>query len=188
MSLTLPYILSQVFTISMYITLACSYYSKDRRKILILNFAGLVLIGIAYIFLHAWSGLAMSILGIIRNIIFMLDEKKNGKRDTINKKDIIILIILVAITIALSIFTYSGFLSLFSVFATMLYTISVWQKKTIIYKILGIPTGICWIIYNVYIFSIIGMILESILLICAITGFLLELAQSRKENKAEKNR
>ncbi len=170
----LTYILSQIFTIINYSILATSYYAKDRKKILILNFLNIIAEAIAYIFLNAWSGFAMCIVAIIRNIIFLLDEKKNGKRETINKTDIIILIILYMISIISAVITYDGFLSLLSVFATMLYTFSVWQKKTNIYKLLGIPIGILWILYNIYIMSIFGIILETILLVCSTTGYLLE--------------
>lgn len=179
MELTINYILSQVFTIIMYGLLAITYYAKDRRKVLIINFLSLIANGIAYIFLNAWTGLAMCIVALIRNIIFLIDEKKNGKRDTINKTDVIILVILYVISIISAIFTYDGFLSLLSVFATALYTFSVWQKKTSIYKLLGIPIGVLWVSYNIYIMSIFGIILETVLLICSITGYLLE----RKKQK-----
>ena len=109
------------------------------------------------------------------------DEKKNGKRENINKTDIVILIILVAILVGSALFTYDGFFSLFSVFATLFYTISVWQKKTNIYKLLGIPVGISWIIYNAYLMSIFGIILETILLICSITGYVLEVKNKKRQ-------
>ena len=115
------------------------------------------------------------IVALIRNIIFIIDEKKNGKRDKINKTDISILIGLYVILGGFAILTYDGFLSLLSVFATMLYTYSVWQKKTIIYKFLGIPIGVLWVSYNIYVKSIFGVILEGILLICSVTGYILEL-------------
>ena len=121
----------------------------------------------------------MCVVALIRNIIFLIDEKKNGKRESINRTDVIILVILYAISIISAILTYDGFLSLLSVFATALYTFSVWQKKTNIYKLLGIPIGILWVSYNIYIMSIFGIILEAILLICSITGYLLE---RRKQN------
>ncbi len=174
MELTISYILSQVFTIIMYVLLAITYYAKDRKKILILSFLSLVANGVAYFLLSAWSGLAMCIVALIRNIIFLLDERKNGKREQINKLDIVILIILYAIAIVSAVFTYDGPLSLLSVIATMLYTFSVWQKKTNIYKLLGIPIGILWILYNIYVMSIFGIILESVLLICSTTGYMLE--------------
>lgn len=179
MNWDLAYILSQVFIIINYILLALTYYAKDRKKVLILSFSSIIATGMSYIFLNAWSGLAMCVIALIRNIIFLLDEKKNGKRDTIDKKDIFILIILYSISIISAILTYNGFLSLLSVFGTMLYTYSVWQKKTIIYKLLGIPVGILWILYNLYIMSIFGIILETILLICSITGYVLEIRNKK---------
>jgi len=154
MELSITYILSQIFTIVMYILLAITYYAKDRKMVLVLNFFSLIANMVAYILLGAWSGLAMCVVALIRNLIFIVDEKKNGKRENINKIDIIILAILYSISIISAIFTYEGFLSLFSVFATMLYTYSVWQKKTNIYKLLGIPIGVLWVIYNAYIMSI----------------------------------
>lgn len=185
MDWNLFYILSQIFTVINYALLSLTYYAKDRKKVLILNFASLISNGIAYVFLNAWSGLAMCIVALIRNIIFLLDEKKNGKKETISKKDIVILVILYAISITSAIFTYEGFLSLFSVFATMTYTYSVWQKKVNIYKLLGIPVGILWILYNIYIMSIFGIILESILLICSITGYILEVRKSNQNVKKD---
>lgn len=179
MEFTVSYILSQVFTVLTYGLLALTYYAKDRKKVLIINFLSLVANGIAYIFLNAWTGLAMCVVALIRNIIFLIDEKKNGKRESINRTDVIILVILYVISIISAILTYDGFLSLLSVFATALYTFSVWQKKTNIYKLLGIPIGILWVSYNIYIMSILGIILEAILLICSITGYLLE---RRKQN------
>lgn len=180
MELTSNYILSQVFTIIMYGLLAITYYAKDRKKVLIINFLSLVANAIAYILLNAWTGLAMCIVALIRNIIFLVDEKKNGKRETINKNDVVILIILYVISIISAIFTYDGFLSLLSVFATALYTFSVWQKKTSIYKLLGIPIGVLWVSYNIYIMSIFGVILETILLVCSTTGYLLEIRKKKR--------
>ena len=180
MELTLPYILSQVFIIINYALLAISYYCKDRKTVLVISFMAVIANGLSYVFLNAYSGLAMCILALIRNIIFLIDEKKNGKSDKIYKKHIIILIILYTIAIISAIFTYEGIFSLLSVVGTMFYTYSVWQKKTIIYKFMGIPVGISWIIYNIYIMSIFGIILESILLVSSTIGYILEVKEMRK--------
>lgn len=182
MELTTAYILSQVFTIITYVLLGITYYAKNRKAVLVISFLSVAANGIAYIFLNAWTGLAMCIVALVRNIIFLVDEKKNGKRNNINKTDIVILIILYAISIISAMFTYDGFFSLLSVFATMLYTYSVWQKNTTTYKLLGIPIGILWIAYNIYIFSIFGIILETILLICSISGYILEKNSKQKVN------
>jgi len=174
MEVTVPYILSQIFIIINYVLLMATYQVKSRKTILMFNFGAIIATGVSYVFLSAWSGLAMVIVASVRNIIFMLDEKRNGKSDKITKKDIIILMILYTISGVSAIYTYEGFLSLMSVFATMLYTYSVWQKKTSIYKVLGIPVSIIWIVYNIYIVSIFGVILEAVLLISAIIGIVRE--------------
>lgn len=181
MEITTAYIISQVFTIIMYILLAITYYAKDRKMVLILSFLSIIANGIAYVLLNAYTGLAMCIVALLRNIIFLVDEKKNGKKDTVDKKDYIILAVLYLISIISAVFTYDGFLSLLSVFATMIYTYSVWQKKTQVYKVLGIPIGILWILYNIFVKSIFGIILESILLICSTTGYILEVRKAKKE-------
>ena len=66
-----------------------------------------------------------------------------------------------------------------SVVATMLYTYSVWQKKTNVYKILGIIIEIVWIIYNIYISSIMGIVLHVLLSMSAIIGFIRECRKKR---------
>ena len=123
----------------------------------------LVAICISYAFLDAWTGVAMNVVAIIRNIIFACD--KNPDRKEITTKDWIILGFLMTAIIVLAVFTYDGFFSLFAVLLTMLYTISVWQKSTKVYRILGIFVSICGIIYDVFIGSYFALALESVVLI-----------------------
>lgn len=179
MDLSITYIISQVFAIIMYAFLALTYYAKDRNKVLTLNFLALTAAIIEYILLNAWTGAAMCVIALMRNAIFLIDEKKNGKREKITKKDIIILIILCIILTIFTVFTYDGLLSLLSVLATAICTFSVWQKDVKIYKLLGIPVEILWILYNIYIKSIMGTILEFVMLICAIMGYVLEIRKNK---------
>lgn len=181
MELTVTYIISQVCVVITYLFLALSYYAKSRKVVLILSFLSLIANGATYILLNAYSGFAMCVLAFVRNIVFMIDEKKNGQRDKINRNDIIFLILLYIASIISAIFTFDGFLSLLSIIATMLYTYSVWQKKTKVYKLLGMPIGVLWILYNLYVKSVLGVILESVLLICSTTGYILEVRKNRKE-------
>lgn len=177
--ISITYILSQVFIIISYIFLVFTYQTKNRKSILIYNFISLIATGLSYIFLSAYSGLAMVGVAIIRNIIFLIDEKRNGKSEKNTTKDYIILAILYLISIIFAIFTYNGILSMMSVVATMLYTFSVWQKNTKVYKLLGMPIEAIWIIYNIYIFSIFGIILESILAISTVIGCIREFKEKK---------
>lgn len=174
MTLTASYIISQIFVVINYLLNIISYQFKSRKTILILNLISLFMLAIAYYLLSAYTGMAMAAVGIIRNAIFFIDEFDKNKSSKIKSKNIIELIFLTIILLILTVYTYDGFFSLMSVFATYLYTISIWQKNTKVYKILGIPVGITGVIYNIYICSIMGIILESFSLISAIIGFVQE--------------
>ena len=115
--ISITYILSQLFIIISYTLLAITYQIKNRKSILILSFMSIAATGLSYLFLSAYSGLAMVIVAAIRNVIFVVDEKKNGKRLTNTTKDYIILAVLYLISIIFAVFTYNGILSMISVVA-----------------------------------------------------------------------
>lgn len=175
MEATIQYIISQIFTIISYIFLGATYYAKNRKNVLILNCIEHCSYMMAYILLDAWSGLAMSMVALIRNILFIADEKKNGQGKKTSKADINILIITYMICILLAIITYEEFLSLLPVISTMLYTFAVCQKDIKVYKLLGIPIEILWVAYNIYIKSLFGIILETVMLCVCTIGYIREI-------------
>lgn len=179
MELTSTYITSQVFAVIMYTLLAFTYYFKDRKKILVFNFLSILANSVEFILLGAYSGLAMNGVAILRDIIFIADENKYEKNDKTTVKDVGILFLLVSISIILSIFTFDGIFSLFAMGATMVFTYSVWQKNTTVYKFLGPFVSLFWIVYKVHIKSIFGIILESALLVCTIIGYILEVKKRK---------
>ena len=177
------YVMSQVFTILMYALLGITYQVKSRRKILILSIFSNASQGIAYLLLNAKSGFVMCVLAILREtaMMFILDKIKDEKK---SKRAYLCVIIVFYIAMIISaIFTYEGILSMLSILATAIYTYSIWQKNEKVYKALGTPIGICWIVYNIFVKSIFGVILESIILICSIVGYV----RSRKNNRCARN-
>lgn len=182
-NMDITYIVSQIFTIIMYVLLAATYFTKSKRAIVVISGASLIANIIAYVLLGAWTGLAMCIVCLFRNLYILWDEKKYGKSEKIRKKDVVFLIIVYIAIIIATLFTYEGFLSLLSVFATSLYTYSIWQKKTKVYKFCGLPVGILWIAYNAYVQSLFGVILESALLVASVIGFIAEVRKSKKGSK-----
>lgn len=179
MIFSISYILSQIFIILNYVFLVITYQLKDHKKILLFNIASLTSAGLSYIFLSAYTGLAMVIISIIRNIIFIIYKNRTNQK-SITPKDLYILIGIYIVIIILATLTYDGLWSLMSVLATIIYTYSVWQKNTKIYKWLGIPVSLCWITYNIYIASLFGIILEGILMTSAIIGLIRETKGSEK--------
>ncbi len=173
------YIVSQVFVVISYLLLASTYLVKNRKLLLGLNVLSLFANAGGYYLLSAWSGLAMCGVALLRNVILIAQNHYDSE----NKNQIInwgIFVFLVAVSIVSAYFTYNGLLSLFSVFATFVYTVSIWQKNEIIYKALGIICSILWIIYNVFIWSILGFSCESVLLFVEIIGLILACVKLKK--------
>jgi len=173
------YIISQIFIIINYLICIINYQQKKRKTILILNIISTIATAISYMFLGAYSGLAMTIIAAMRNIMFLINEKMKKSQ----KREILTLAIIYIATIYLASLTYTGIFSMMTVAATVIYTYSVWQKNTKIYKFLGIPVGIAAIIYNIYMLSIFGIIFETLITISAILGY----AKDNKKIKKETN-
>lgn len=175
MELTTSYILSQFFSTIGYILLGCTFFLKNRKTILVVGFINSIFLIIGYWFLNKYQGMAMVTVGILANIIFFIDEQKNGKTDIIARKDIIMLIILLTYTAILTAITYTDLLSLFSVLGTIAWLISVWIKNVKKYKIIAIFTAIFWLVFNIYALSISGIITEIVLIIASICGLVLHI-------------
>lgn len=181
MELTGKYIASQVFTIIMYIFLALSYLIKDRKKVLWCNYAVIVANALEYLFLDAYAGLNICIIAHIRSIYFLVEEKKRKGSIEVTKKDIIFTLFTFVAVILATIITYNGFLSLFPAIGTIIYGISICQKNRLVYRLCGIPIEISWLIYNIYVQSLFGIILEVVVLFFAIVGSVAEIKRTKRK-------
>ena len=99
MSLTIQYIASQIVTIFVYIFLASTYCLKNRKAILACSFISNFLNAIAFILLNAYTSAAMCVISIFRDILFIIDQKINGKSNKITKKDIALLVLIYGISV-----------------------------------------------------------------------------------------
>lgn len=182
----MTYILSQVFICLCYAFMGLSYVVKNRTWILYLNFVALILNGTHYTLLGAWAGVGVIAIAIVRNILFLLQQKieKLNKSSVFNWS---ILIFLIIVSVFVAIFTYDTALSLFSTFASMTYTISIWQKNIKIYKILGFVSSALNLIYYIYIGSLFGVILELLVEIITIIFTILYIKNEKKTKEVRKN-
>ena len=177
------YILSQVFTVIMYVLLVFTYFAKNKRKVVIACNLAILCNAAAFIFLRAWSGLAVCAIDLLRNFYMMWEEKKFGKKKRSLARRILFPTIVYSAMAVAAYFTYEGPLSLFSVFASGTYAFSIMQKNLKVYKFCGLPVGILWIIYNSYIGSFFGVVLEAALLIASVIGFIREITKKPKRRR-----
>lgn len=176
------YIASQIIIAISYTCLGLTYCSKKRKIILALSFLANFTNACAYLLLGAYTSASMCAISIARDIVFIIDEKINGKSEKTTKKDVFILMGVYAVSAISIILTFNGWKSLLYAVASMLYTYSIWQKNNKVYRLMGILCHIIVIIESVAIKSIAGLILQSIVLICTIIMFI----KSKNEEKRHK--
>lgn len=179
-NLSSQYIASQIVTIFVYIFLSLTYCVKNRKVILAFSFLSNFLNAIAFILLGAYTSSAMCAISIFRDIVFIIDQKINGKSDIITKKDYLILAMIYGISIISIVLTFKGFWTLLYAAGSMLYTYSIWQKNNKLYRFMGIPVTLLVIVDSIYIKSVFGVILQTVVLICSGIGYF-------KDGKEEKN-
>lgn len=182
MSDMVRYIISQLFVLNNYVFAMLTYNVRKRKTILLFNMIAATSVLVGFALLGAYSGMAMSIITIIRTIIFLIDDKINGQSKKMQLKDWIIFFVVSSICLVCAVFTYENWWSMISIFATILYSYSVCQKNMFVYRIVGIPTSIAWIIYNAYVKSIVGVALETALLVVEIIG----VVRFRKETQRKR--
>ena len=130
--------------------------------------------------LSAWSGVAASIIALIRNAIFIYNEKNCKSESSVDYKDIVVLIIVYLVLLSFLLITYTNIWSVLPVLITMVYTYSIWQKDIKIYSILGVAVSVLSITYSMYIFSLCKALLESIMLISSIIGIIKKIEKVKK--------
>lgn len=174
----MDYILSQIFTILAYALLGVTYLTKKKNLVLLLNAFSTISFTIAYIFLFAWSGVKMNMISLLRNLIFYMvarfapRSKKWNIASLATILGLISLDALLCVIIKSGIFMISSAFDIMPYFATAIYSIAIWNGKGIWYKIFGILSSVAWIVYNAFVHSFFGIILEAVMIIFAIIGLI----------------
>lgn len=179
--LTTQYIASQIIVIFVYVFLSLTYVVKNRKWIIAFSFMSNFLNSITFILLGSYTSSAMCAISILRDIIFLIDERINGKSKIITKKDMVLISFIYSLNLISIYFTYNGPLSLLYACGSMLYTYSIWQKNTKIYRFMGIPVTLIVIVDSIVIKSVFGVILQGVVLITSCIGYFSN--KDSKENK-----
>ncbi|MCL2439341.1 MAG: YgjV family protein [Alphaproteobacteria bacterium] len=177
------YIASQVFVAISYILLAATYFIHQRTKQLATSIASATTVGISWIFLGAWNGVALAVIAICRDITssVIYARRPPPERNINTRLDWWLLALWLSLFTISAVVIWQGVWYLFAYFATMTFAISIWQKDPLVYRALGILVGIFWIVYNIAIKSDVGLWLESVLLLFVIAGFFSYWKKHRKK-------
>ncbi len=133
--------------------LIISSFGRTVNKILIMQTLAFFFKAMHYYLLGGTSGFITSMISLIRNLIF-----------TKIKSSVLWTIIFVIIFIVSGLFTYQGFYTLLPVIATIIYTIIINYHNPKYLRWGMLLTSITWLIYNIYVVSYAGIIVQIVIL------------------------
>ena len=148
----------QSLAIMFLLVAAISFHAKTRSTMLITQIISILLLSLHFFLLHAWSGFAMQFILVFAVTLFLFKDRNK----ILSSK--IILVSFIILFFIFTLITWQGYFSIFAFLGISSAIIAKWQKRTRLIRLISIPTGVFWIIYDVFVNSYGGIISESILL------------------------
>ena len=147
--------------------LLCFSFQQNNKKILLkYQILSSLFYALQYLFLNAFSGCFMNVACVFRNFIFRRYESR--------RPPVYYLLIVVGVMLLLSYFSYQGWISLLPVIAVISYSIALWIGNLKVVRIVETFSCFLYIIYNIYVFAITGLIstvIELVMTVVAIYRF-----------------
>lgn len=164
-------IIAQVFGAFGMAFLFASYQQTKRKRLIACKLGADVMWVVHYLCLSAFGGAIPNFVGIFREIVFMLGEGEDKSRKKWMRSPILPVIFIV-INWALAISTWRSAITLLPICASTCVTISLWVKSPRITRAIGAPVSICFIIYDIFVGSWVGVINESVALVSIFSSFI----------------
>ncbi len=163
-------IIGNVIALIASVMMVYSGFLKQKKKILYIQTAQIILSVFSNIVLGGISGAIINALSCVRNILCYKD-----------KLDVRAKIILILLAIILSlIFNNLGFIGLFPLISTVTYILLMNTKNVVKFKWLIIFTMLMWLIYDLFIKSYTSAIFDFMNIVANIISIIQILSKSKK--------
>lgn len=158
-------VLTEVIGILGIIAAILAFQCKKHRNLMLFRTANELLFALQYGILGAFTGMAMNLIGCVRNITFtkMVEQKKNTMWARYFFSGVIVLFIL---------FTWEGPKSLLSGIAKTVSTFAYGSERTSVVRSLTLCTSFAWLIYNALVGSTAGVTCEVLTLVSIVVGMI----------------
>lgn len=169
-------ILTQIIGIAAMICSVSSFQMNKHKHIMLVQIAATALFGVQYYLLGAYTGLALDIAGVLRDIVFYNKDKKwaSGNWWTV---------FWAAVMLGVGIFTYQNWISLLMTAAMILNTVSFSFTQPKLVRTTILISSPLLLVYNILTGSIGGVVNELFCEISSVVG-ILRYDIKKKENKA----
>ena len=159
------YILSQIAAFIVLIITLISYHLKHKKKIFKIMCLSNIFNIIHYLCLGAYSGCITKTIALARNL-FIVKKENNKKLDKL-----IYLILFIGVYIISGVLTYNNLYSLLPLISATIFMIVTWNGKELQIKRIAFYCYFLWLLYNILIFSIVGIIANTISLISTFIAY-----------------
>lgn len=146
------FIIAQIIGIIAFVLSLIAYHREKKEKILGNMILSNLLNLIHYLLLGAYSGCITKIIAICRDYFIILKSK--NKLFSSN----IFLIIFILIYIVTGILNYNSIWSVLPLLAAIIYIVPVWNGDELTIKKTAFVCYFLWLIYNIFVFSIAGIV------------------------------
>lgn len=141
-----------------------AFQCKKHKSILLCKTMSEFLFAVQYFLLSAYTGMAMNLIGCVRNIIFAKQVEKN-------RKTTMSVVTFSALFVILGIVTWQGPKSILTIVAKVLSTTAYGNKNPAIVRGITFVTSSCWLIYNIMVSSWAGVACELFTLLSLLVAF-----------------
>lgn len=147
------------------ILVAFGMQQKSYNKVVFFKIANEFASGVHYLLLGGTTGMAVNFAACFTNAVYWYRIKK-GKSNTVFQ------ILFGIMFVAISLISWHGWISIFVLLAKLLSSISLGINNTRVIRFFNLISTPCWLVYNIYMFSIPGMISDSIVLFSVISAII----------------
>lgn len=140
-----------------------SFQCKKHRPLMFLRSANEFLFAAQYGLLGAYTGMAMNLIGVARNLLFA--EYVQRGRDTKKIRAVFSALFLIFVG-----FTWQGYKSIMIGIAKVLSTVAYGSSRTGFVRIIILFTSIAWLIYNLSVGAYAGGVCEVFSIISIVIG------------------
>lgn len=165
MTLTPIQIIAQLFGALGMASLFCSYQQTEHKRLIICKLGADIMWVIHYLCLSAFGGAIPNFVGIFRELVFMQSDKKWARSPVFPA-------LFILINWGLAIATWRSALTLLPICASTFVTISLWIKNPRVTRMICAPVSVCFLIYDIFVGSWIGIVNESVALISIVSSFI----------------
>lgn len=157
-------LIAQLFGILGMASLFWSYQQTEQKRLIAGKLGADVMWVVHYLCLGAFGGAIPNFVGIFRELVFMQSDKKWTRSPFVPA-------FFILVNWGLAISTWKSALTLLPICASTFVTIALFAKKPKITRMIGAPVSVCFLTYDIFVGSWVGIVNESAAIISIVTSF-----------------